>query len=240
MSTKEHYDRHLGNIYVWMCGPFEEKQRAQQFFFESNQIFPNTSNVAIDLGAAHGIQAISLAKMGFDVTAVDFNEHLLQVLTTHAGQNPVKVVLSDLVTFLRPCTLKPAVIVCMGDTLPHLDTIADVDELFALSAEKLVPGGKLVLSFRDLVRELTATQRFIPVRSDDQRVLTCFLEFFPEKVIVHDILHERDGSAWKQKVSAYSKLRLNESIVTEKLVQNQLRIVKAETINGMIHIIAEK
>jgi hypothetical protein len=240
MGTKEHYDQHLGNIYVWMCGAFEEKQIAQQTFFERNQIFPNSSKVAIDLGAAHGFQSVSLAKMGFDVTAVDFNEQLLTVLEANTTNLAVKIVSAELLTFLEHCVLQPELIVCMGDTLPHLESTIQVEKLFAVSAQKLSSRGKLVISFRDLVHELTGTHRFIPVRSDAQRILTCFLEFFPDKVMVHDMLQEREQDGWKQKVSAYAKLRLNEQLVTTMLMKHGFRIVKAETISRMIHVIAEK
>jgi len=40
------------------------------------------------------------------------------------------------------------------------------------------------LSFRDLTPDLTGLNRFIPVRSDPDRIMTCFLEYEPETVIV--------------------------------------------------------
>jgi hypothetical protein len=36
---------------------------------------------------------------------------------------------------------------------------------------------------------LIGEQRLIPVRNDETRILTCFLEYEPEAVLVHDILH---------------------------------------------------
>ena len=57
---------------------------------------------------------------------------------------------------------------------------------------------------------LTGTARFLPVRADDQRILTCFLEYGPSHVTVHDLLHEREaGGAWRLQTSAYRKLRLS-------------------------------
>ncbi len=65
----------------------------------------------------------------------------------------------------------------MGDTLTHLPTTAAVDELLHLAATNLAPGGSLALTFRDYVgNELEDAQRFIPVRSDSERELMCFLE----------------------------------------------------------------
>lgn len=66
-----------------------------------------------------------------------------------------------------------------------------------------------VISLRDYSTQLTAEQRFIPVRSDENRNLTCFLEYRESHVTVYDILHERDGSRWNLKVSKYNKLRIS-------------------------------
>src|SRR5687767_15040729 len=127
MSAKEHYDKHLGNIYVWMSGPFEEKQIAQQRFFEQHRIFPNKGKVAIDLGAGHGLQSISLAKLGFSVTSVDFNQQLLNSLQSQNENESINIVQADIIQFVRQTSLQPELIVCMGDTLPHLESIPQVE-----------------------------------------------------------------------------------------------------------------
>lgn len=33
MTVKEHYDRHLGNLYAWMLGDFNEITQEQKDFF---------------------------------------------------------------------------------------------------------------------------------------------------------------------------------------------------------------
>lgn len=240
MSAKEHYDNHLGNIYVWMCGAFEEKRIAQQNFFEDNKVVPTGNGVALDLGAGHGIQAIALANLGFKVTAVDFHAPLLRELQANDDQKRVEVIEDELCSFLEHTHLQPALIVCMGDTLTHLGTLDQVEKLFSCAQQKLLPDGKLILSFRDLTQELKNTQRFIPVQSDHDRILTCFLEYFPDKVIVHDILHERKDDHWEQSVSTYAKLRLNEEMMLSMLIKKQFSVVNVEMINRMIYVIAQK
>lgn len=67
MTIKEHYDNHLGNFYSWMVGDMKRNQSTFHELLLSNGIKPYASKVAVDLGAAHGIQCIPLAKMGYDV-----------------------------------------------------------------------------------------------------------------------------------------------------------------------------
>ncbi|KAI8923672.1 hypothetical protein BC831DRAFT_470131 [Entophlyctis helioformis] len=77
----------------------------------------------------------------------------------------------------RLATSVANVIVCMGDTLTHLASLGEVRALLADSYAALRPGGRLVLQFRDLTRPLHGVDRFIPVRSDERTVFTCFLEW---------------------------------------------------------------
>jgi 2-polyprenyl-3-methyl-5-hydroxy-6-metoxy-1,4-benzoquinol methylase len=240
MSVMAHYDRHLADFYSWMIGDFATAQSSQQTFLLHHGVTPNSSKVAIDLGAGHGLQSVSLAKIGFDVVAVDFNHQLLQELRERSVNLTVKIVENDILEFLENTDLHAEVVVCMGDTLTHLTSYDDVEKLIILTAERLTSGGKLVLSFRDLTNELKGDQRFISVRSDENKMLTCFLEYFSEHVMVHDILHTKKDNRWEQSISSYPKLRIDEATVTTLLKKNGFRISSTEVINRMIYIIAEK
>jgi 2-polyprenyl-3-methyl-5-hydroxy-6-metoxy-1,4-benzoquinol methylase len=239
VNVKDHYDRHLGNLYSWMTGDFANKQAEQQQILADNGVVPTATKIAVDLGAAHGLQAVSLARLGFHVIAVDFNKQLLVELEENRKQLPIKIIECDIRDYFTRQNQKVDVIVCMGDTLTHLDSTMAVAQLIRSSSNHLVAGGKLVLSFRDLSQNMEGTQRFIPVRSDDARILTCFLEYFKDYVMVYDILQERVDGSWIQKISAYPKLKLNEAIVSSLLAENNMRLVKSFTINRMLYMIAE-
>ena len=240
MDAKRHYDTHLGNFYSWMAGEFGTQQAELQDFFERNGIRPNSTRVAIDLGAGHGLQSVSLAKLGFSVKAVDFNGQLLAELNQHKRDLDVDIIRADVLDFASYWAFQPELIVCMGDTITHLPSTGDLERLLNFCGDRLAHRGKLVLSFRELTAELIDEQRFIPVRSDEKRILTCFLEYFPEFVRVTDILHEKEGGSWKQKVSSYAKLRLSEKHLVEMLGTAKLNLVKTETTNGMTFLIADK
>jgi hypothetical protein len=101
------------------------------------------------------------------------------------------------------------VIVCMGDTITHLESKEDVGRLLGVVIDALAVGGRFVVSYRDLSVEATGVDRFIPVHGDEERVMTCFLEFDrPESVMVHDLVYRRDGARWALEKSCYRKLRL--------------------------------
>lgn len=240
MTVKEHYDRYLGNFYSWTVGNFTEKQVEQEGFFRRNDITPKFSGVAFDLGSGHGINSIALANLGFSVCAIDFNHQLLEELKERVEHHKIEVIDAHLLEYLYAVRLKPELIACMGDTLTHLSGPDQVEELIALSAQKLERGGRLVISYRELTDELTNEKRFIHVNSDENRIHTCYLEYLPGYVKVFDILLEREGTQWKQTVSWYPKLRISVSRVISLFEKNGLSLIKKEVIFGMTYLIASK
>ena len=242
MEVKAHYDTHLAAFYSWMVGDFAVAQGLMRTYFAAHDVRPRDSGLALDLGAGTGLQTLALIQLGFHVLAVDFNAPLLAELRQRAQGLPVTAHEGDLLDFRRHLSTEaPELIVCMGDTLTHLPSVEAVAALLADCYHASVPGGRLVLSFRPLEQELHDTHRFIPVRSDADRIHTCLLEYFPTVVRVTDLLHERTVSGeWTQKASSYHKLRLSEAEVVELLAQAQWRVTSQETQRGLTYLLAER
>ena len=59
-----------------------------------------------------------------------------------------------------------------------------------------------------------------------------------DAVMVHDILHERNGSEWRQSVSAYRKLRLSPEWVAGTLAAKGLQVRTEPGLAGMTRLIA--
>jgi SAM-dependent methyltransferase len=237
-TVKEHYDAHLGRFYSWMLGDFAERSRQQLQYFREQNITPGENGVAMDLGCGSGVQSIALADLGFKVISVDFNKTLLDELRANAGDRPVTIVeasITNVQQYAQPCELA----VSMGDTVTHLDSVEQVEQFFSELLGVLLPGGKLVISFRDMMIALEDEKRFIPVRSDDSRILTCFLEYHDGYVMVHDLLYENEDGQWKFSASAYKKLRFGINQVVGMLVKAGFRIKSVNERSGMMYVIGE-
>jgi 2-polyprenyl-3-methyl-5-hydroxy-6-metoxy-1,4-benzoquinol methylase len=208
-SVQQHYDHHLGAIYGWMIGDFETAKAAAREELRAAGISGGAGRKAIDLGAGPGAHAIVLADEGYAVTAIDTCAELLDELRANAGDRSIRCVHDDLLRW-RDYSEEPVhVVLCMGDTLTHLESPASVEALFAGVSEALAPGGVFVATFRDYAsKALEGNARFIPVRQAKSRILTCFLEYGEKAVTVHDLLHEWTDAGWTLRVSSYPKLRL--------------------------------
>jgi hypothetical protein len=239
MTAQNHYDSHLAHFYEWLTGDFEVKQDLQQDFFERNGIKALQNRMAIDLGSGHGLQSISLAKIGFQVKAIDFSKQLLESLQVRGKQLGIEVFQREIMTE-ENFREQAEVIVCMGDTIAHLESVEQIRSLFSHCWSALLRNGKLILSYRDYGLELHDTQRFIPVKADEDRILTCCLEYFDDKVRVTDLLHEKIDGQWVQRASSYLKIRITNQLVEQWLTEVGFKIGKTEIISGVNYLIARK
>jgi SAM-dependent methyltransferase len=223
-EVAQHYENLLAEHYTWTLGAdFDELVTQQRELLDSVHAgHADGSGVALDLGCGSGIHSIALAQLGHEtVLGVDFSSRLLAELATRCASYPaVRPVHADITeafeSIVEPGTVET--VVCMGDTVTHLPDTESVQELLGATFRALAPGGRFVLSFRDLTVPLRGLDRFLPVHADENRIMTCFLEEDGEAVRVHDLLHHRtpEGS-WELRKSSYRKIRLAPAWVASRL-----------------------
>jgi 2-polyprenyl-3-methyl-5-hydroxy-6-metoxy-1,4-benzoquinol methylase len=238
-TVVEHYANHLGPVYTWMIGDIDAAFSRSDRELDVLPPPSKTGGTAVDLGAGFGLHAIPLARRGFKVVAIDSYEPLLKELASRGGSLPIRTIRANLLAF-RSHTPKPVdIIVCMGDTLTHLPSQSCVESLFADVAASLRPDGVFIATFRDYSSTpLQGDARFILARSDEERVLTCFLEYADTTVTVHDLLHQREGGSWRLSASSYPKLRLSPEWVVERLGSLRLSVRRDTAAGGMIRVTA--
>jgi SAM-dependent methyltransferase len=239
-TVAQHYEKHLARYYSWLFGDFDDTVEANRRLFIVQKLIPRKSKIAMDLGSGPGFQSIALAQLGFSVFAFDLNQTLLEELKNNSGRFQITPIKDDILNFTSYCPENVELIICMGDTLTHLDSFEKVKNLFADVHRSLETGGKFVLTFRDLVPELKGVDRFIPVKSDSETIFTCFLEYESKHVKVNDMIYTKSHDGWKLDISCYRKLRIPMAWVRKELLELGFTIGLCENNNGMITVIAGK
>jgi hypothetical protein len=239
-SVKEHYDNLLAPYYSWISGGLELKLEENRKIFRDLNVRSEHSEVAVDLGAGSGFQSIPLAEAGFKVIAIDMNQPLLAELEENAKELSVVTIQDNLLNFTKHSPAKIGVIVCMGDTLTHLNNLEEVQHLFANAYDTLEENALLILGFRDLTLELTELARFIPVKNDSKRIFSCFLEYEENHVKVHDIVYEKTDDRWKMRKSFFRKLRISPPWTRTTLIEVGFKIETYDVQKEMVTIVARK
>ena len=237
-TVKQHYDEVLSDVYSWMLGGFESGIQRNTQFIKKHKLTPQGSGIAIDLGAGCGFQSIPLARVGYNVSAIDLDAKLLRELKRNSDNLEIKTVQGDLVDFDKNLNSGVELIVCMTDTILHLESREKVVSLFDKALATLEPEGKFIITFRDLTYELKDADRILPVRSDENIIFTCFLEYEPKTVKVHDFVYRKSAGEWKLSKSFYRKLRLSEAWMREQLTQCGFSKTDSTVESGVVTVIA--
>ena len=108
----------------------------------------------LDVGAATGNLTDHLLSEGYEVTAIDLSERLI----AKAAEKGVTVQQLNMLDIDRLSTFDN--IVCIGNTLPHLDSKASVQLFLQKAYRQLTQGGKLVL-------QLVNFQKYFAQQQDD-------------------------------------------------------------------------
>jgi SAM-dependent methyltransferase len=237
-TVRDHYDTVLAEHYSRMFGDFEAKVAEQRALLERLGVTaPPAVGAAVDLGCGSGFQSVALARLGFRVLSIDFSQRLLAELSDRARGLTIEAIAGDIRDVARLVPAGVDLAVCMGDTLSHLEREDDLSRVFRGVAGRLVAGGRFVLTFRDLGGELRDLDRVIPLCASDDLVMTCFLEYEPSTVKVHDLIWVRHPDGWRFHKGAYRKLRLAPERVTARLAAAGFTVERHEAPAGLVALV---
>lgn len=237
-TVAKHYETLLAKHYEWMVGEdFEERVEGQRLVLEDAGV--GSDQVVVDLGCGPGYQSFAASKLGVQsVVAVDTSEFLLNRLKARLAGEPIRTVHSEMLKAAEALPHRVDAFLCMGDTLPHLASKEHVWHLIEATASKLVSGGLLVLSYRDLSNVPHGVDRFIPVRSSANKIMTCFLEDVDNAVVVHDLIYSREDTGWELNKSAYQKQVIPIAELLARLASQGYHLEGHEVHSGMHTIVA--
>jgi SAM-dependent methyltransferase len=210
-DVKSHYAELLGPIYTWYTSAAGDPVGRARAWLERHELA--SYQTYLDLGAGSGAHTLALLAQGKHVTAVDFDTALVAELRSAAAEHAARLTLheDELVKIVRDARTEIwDVILCAGDTLTHLPSVADIAELMRESARHLAKGGRFALQYRDSTGfSAQGVARFLEVARDSRRTLHCLLEpLDAEHLRVTDIVTEVTTDGPRTRLSDYVKLRL--------------------------------
>ena len=127
------------------------------------------SGRVLDLGCGTGEHSRFLAAHGFDVVGIDASPSMLEKATEAPIPGNLHFVEGDISEVERLAEGVFDAAICLGNTLPHIDTPSSMQRLLAGLAARLRAGAPLLIQILNYERILGTGQRFLPLnfRSGD-------------------------------------------------------------------------
>ena len=161
----------------------------------------------LDAACGTGMHALALAQKGFEVSGADLSEGMIDRARQNAAAEGVDLPFAvagfgDLGQIYVPASFDA--VICLGNSLPHLISRAEVADTLCQFEELLAPGGVLLVQNRNFDVVMDTRQRWMEPQShreeDREWIFVRFYDFQEDGLIAFNILTLRREalSDWMQ------------------------------------------
>ena len=175
------YDE-IASEYDAITGAAGRAARAEAFLRELVSRFHVES--ALDAACGTGLYAIALAKMGVKTLGADISAAMIDQARQNAAQAGVQV--DWLCEPMQKLSYKVRerfdAVLCMGNSIPHLLTDADLRAALSGFVELLRPGGVVVVQLLNYERVLAQNERIVGINRGGGKEYVRFYDFLPGRV----------------------------------------------------------
>jgi len=218
------YDK-LASIYDYFVN-WENRLAYELPFLEQElrKLGADPSQIRVmDTACGTGHHAIALANLGFQVSGSDLFPEMISVADANARAAGMQVTfrtagfggISD--TFRQPGEFDA--VLCLGNSLPHVSSVADLDKALIDFKDLLRPGGLLLLQMRNFDLVMGEKKRWMEPQSvkdgSTEWLFLRFYDFEADGKIQFNILslHRKANASWQTQLTSTHLL----PIYSEKL-----------------------
>lgn len=188
-----------------------------------NHSFPNKINPIriLDAATGTGMHAIALAKHGYDVAGADISEGMIlrAIENRRNAASNIRFLTAGFGSLAESFDFEPNdtgtlvkeslfdVVLCLGNSLPHVTSVAELNTALIDFANCLSPGGLLVLQNRNFNSVIADKERWMEPQSHQEKnrewVFLRFYDYLPDGLINFNIvtLSREKSGGWSQSVS---------------------------------------
>jgi glycine/sarcosine N-methyltransferase len=200
----------------------------------------------LDSATGTGMHAIALAKLGYSVTGVDISTGMVETARRNASEagedvhfavagfgNTASTLTAEKKGTDQPVEIHYDVVLCLGNSLSHVESNRELVEALRDFSTCLSPGGLLILQNRNFDAVMVAKERWMEPQSYQNSIgewiFLRFYDFLPDGHIQFNIvtLKRITGIDWKQSVMETRLIPLTQNLLFNALDESGFEQVKA-------------
>ncbi|MDI6767122.1 MAG: methyltransferase domain-containing protein [Bacteroidota bacterium] len=199
VDVKAFYDI-LADEYDSMTS-FEQRLAKEEPLFRS-LVEKHKIKIALDAGAGTGVHSLLLAKSGVEVTAVDFSQKMLQLLSIHAQRQKLKIktVKSDFLDLQKNVHQKFDAIFCMGNSLAHAKPQRELNRILSNFHRLLKPNGFLFIQILNYDRIILKRVIIQSIKESDGKTFIRFYGFADDHIDFNLLTIKRKGGLLEHRI----------------------------------------
>lgn len=183
--------------------------------FITQQLQHNNTKSVLDAATGTGIHAIALAQFGYQTAGADISPSMIQRARTNAISAGVQVQfeVAGFGALVHKFSLHSFnALLCLGNSLPHILSRAELDAALLDFVACLKPGGLLLIQNRNFDAVMSHHDRWMEPQSHSEAstdwIFQRFYDFDPDGLLTFNMVTlKREGQGnWSQKVVS-SRLR---------------------------------
>ena len=153
----------------------------------------------LDAGCGTGGEALALAQAGYRVTGIDSTPEFIEIARRKAGEGNfgVEFGTDDLRSLATVPSHSQDLIVCRGNTLPHLLTRRDLIRTFKTFKRVARSGSALLLQWLNYPPLLKAKNRLIGITGAERVAYIRFYDFDNSRRLRFNILKLKQDGGWQ-------------------------------------------
>lgn len=136
----------------------------------------------LDMGCGTGVHTIALAQLGIDATGIDVSTGMLEKAAAHAAEAGTQVELLHGDFLTRVSRTPVDVLLCLGNSLPHLDAPEALQDVLAHWRSLVKQDGHVILQLLNYRRVLDAGERIVNIRRDGATTIVRFYDFLEHRL----------------------------------------------------------
>jgi SAM-dependent methyltransferase len=151
-----------------------------------------TFGTVLDVACGTGLYAREFARCGLTVTGADLSAGLLEAAQNQSQTEDTMIQWREIdmraLGGVRELSAAFDLLVCMGNSIPHLQEQKDLTKTIVGFREVLRPGGLVVIHLLNYARILERRERFVGATRENERTYVRFYDFLDTGLLRFNIL----------------------------------------------------